>query len=448
MNWNPLHILKPAAHTVRLPDSEVEAAYRRHRRINFAGIFISYATFYLLRGNFAIASPYLIKFFSFSKTQLGAAASFLTIAYGLSKFVMGNVSDRSNPRYFIGIGLALASLVTIMLGVVCGRGATIPVIGIFMAMTGWVNGMGAPPCYRTVAHWFSITQRGRLMSIWNISHNVGGSLLGAITMLSIPYFGWKSIFFVPPVIGFIVAVMIVITMRDTPQSVGLMPVEEYSKEYPDNYVAGVAEEELTGKEILFKYVFPNKYVWFLGLANAFVYAIRFGVTTWAPLYFAEVRGVKLAKAGLPSILFETAGIVGMLLCGYLSDRVFKGRRAPVSILSMAFVCVGLLFYWLSPSIIGAYAGVTIIGMFIYGPVMLVGVQVLDIIPKKAVGTAVGFLGLFGYWLGSTGAGIGLGALVQHFGWTVGNITLLGCAAMAAFFFSLTLNIKSVKKADA
>lgn len=47
---------------------------------------------------------------------------------------------------------------------------------------------------------------------------------------------------------------------------------------------------MSPKEILMKYVVKNKFVWFLCIANAFVYLIRFGVINWVPLYLTTVKG--------------------------------------------------------------------------------------------------------------------------------------------------------------
>ena len=63
----------------------------------------------------------------------------------------------------------------------------------------------------------------------------------------------------------------------------------------------------------------------------------------------------------------------------------------------------------------------IIGFFIYGPIMLIGLHALDLVPKKAAGTAAGFTGFFGYvfgsalrgdgaWAGSPITGAGAGCL--------------------------------------
>jgi OPA family glycerol-3-phosphate transporter-like MFS transporter len=309
--------------------------------------------------------------------------------------------------------------------------------------------MGAPPCYRTVAHWFSISERGRVMSIWNISHNLGAGLLGVLGAIIIPYLTWTGIFYLPAIIVSILTLVILVLMRDTPQSVGLIPIEQYKNEHPkdSNNDNLDQEQEISGKEILFKYVLVNKYMWFLAIANIFVYFVRYGVLDWAPSYLTEVHGLTPASSGLSFVIYEGAGIIGMLLCGYISDKLLKGKRAPVSILCMLIVLGSVITYWLSGSVILSYIALFLIGMFIYGPVMLVGVQVLDIMPKKTVGTSIGLLGLFGYWGGNIAASVGFGYIVDYFGWQGGFITLTAACALAAIFFAFTLRIKSVTKAD-
>src|SRR5699024_10432729 len=81
------NFLKPAAHQERLPEHKIDAEYKRLRFQVFIGIFIGYAAYYLLHKNFTIAMPYLIEE-GFSRGELGLALSAISIAYGLSKFVM------------------------------------------------------------------------------------------------------------------------------------------------------------------------------------------------------------------------------------------------------------------------------------------------------------------------------------------------------------------------
>ena len=61
----------------------------------------------------ALAKPYFLKD-GFTMAQVGYLGSALAVTYGLSKFIMGNVSDRSNPRYFLALGLFLSALVNLL----------------------------------------------------------------------------------------------------------------------------------------------------------------------------------------------------------------------------------------------------------------------------------------------------------------------------------------------
>src|SRR6058998_2367596 len=160
-----------------LPASEVDRTYRRERRRVFVGIFAGYAAYYLVRNNLALAIPDILREHpEYSKAQLGAALTGLSIAYGVSKFLMGSVSDRSNPRYFFPLGLLLSSAIVLVCGLAKAVFASLALLIALQTLNGWVQGMGWPPCGKTMVHWFSVKERGRTVSVWNVAHNVGGAL--------------------------------------------------------------------------------------------------------------------------------------------------------------------------------------------------------------------------------------------------------------------------------
>lgn len=105
-----MNFLKPAKHIKPLPENQIDDTYKRLRLQVFLGIFIGYAGYYLLRKNFSLAMPALQEQ-GFTKAELGFALSAVSIAYGFSKFFMGTVSDRSNARIFLVLGLVLTAIV-------------------------------------------------------------------------------------------------------------------------------------------------------------------------------------------------------------------------------------------------------------------------------------------------------------------------------------------------
>ena len=132
--------LKPAPLAAPLPASEVDPTYRKLRRQVFGGIFIGYAAYYLVRNNLALAIPDILKEFpEHSKAELGTALTGSSIAYGVSKFLMGSVSDRSNPRWFMTLGLLLTSAVTFAFGAFPAIYGSLFLIVALQTLNGWFN---------------------------------------------------------------------------------------------------------------------------------------------------------------------------------------------------------------------------------------------------------------------------------------------------------------------
>lgn len=433
-----LNFLKPAGHRELLPASEIDADYKKKRMQVFLGIFIGYAGYYLVRKNFSLAMPDLIER-GFSKGELGIALSGVSIAYGISKFLMGNLSDRSNARFFLPLGLLLSALTMIAMGTFSFAISSVAVMFALLFINGWFQGMGWPASARVMVHWFSIKERGIKMSIWNVAHNVGGGLIGPLSIAGIALFSsWQSKFFFPGVIAIVVALIAYLLIRDTPQSCGLPPIEKYKNDYGVDY-SQKHEEEMSARQIFMDYVLNNKVLWYIAFANAFVYLVRYGVLDWAPTYLKEAKGFSVNETGWAYFAYEWAGIPGTLLCGWLSDKVFKGRRAPATIIYMLLVTAAVFVYWKNPAgnpMIDNIA-LIIIGFLIYGPVMLIGVQALDLVPKKAAGTAAGLTGLFGYLGGALFANIAMGYVVDAWSWDGGFAVLIGSCILSIVFTALT-----------
>ena len=424
-----INFLKPVPDKNPLPKDQIDANYKRLRLQVFLGIFVGYAGYYLVRKNFSLVMPDLIAE-GFSKGQLGLALSGVSIAYGLSKFLMGNVSDRSDARKFMAIGLLLSGITMIVMGIFPFATSSIAIMFALLLLNGWFQGMGWPPSGRVMVHWFSIKERGTKMSIWNVAHNVGGGLIGPLAILGVAWFNdWHAKFYLPGMIAVFIAFLIYFLVRDRPRAVGLPSIEEYKVDYPDNYNKAQVDKKVSAKEIFFEHVFNNKLLWFIAFANAFVYLVRYGVLDWAPTYLSEVKQFSLEETGWAYFLYEWAGIPGTLLAGYVSDKWFRGKRAPVSIIYMVLVLIFVVIYWKNPAGNPMIDNLSLIaiGFLIYGPVMLIGVQALDLVQKKAAGTAAGFTGLFGYLGGAVTANIAMGYIVDSYGWDGGfNLLIFAC----------------------
>lgn len=450
-----LNFLTPPAPKPEMQGPEMDARYKKMRWQVFLGIFIGYAGFYIVRKNFSMAMPDLQNF-GFEKGELSIVLSMNAIAYALSKFLMGSVSDRSNARVFLPLGLVLAAIsMAFMIVPVTALGAehkdwAIFLMAVLNFLVGWFNGMGWPPCGRVMTHWFSIKERGTKMSVWNCAHNIGGALVGPMAVYGAIWFGsWfygaesKYYFLIgtyafPAAVAIFIAILAYILIRDTPRCCGLPTVEKWRNDYPKNYSAA-QEEVISTKEIFFKHVLNNKLLWYIAAANAFVYMVRYGCLDWAPTYLKDAQGYDIKQAGWAYFAYEFAAIPGTLLCGWISDKLCHGRRALPTIIFMAIVAVFIFLYW---QFSHSYTIVTIsliaIGFFIYGPVMLIGVQALDLAPKNAAGTAAGLTGFFGYFFGTAIlANIVIGYVAESAGWNWTFILLIGACLLSMILMAFT-----------
>jgi OPA family glycerol-3-phosphate transporter-like MFS transporter len=427
---------RPAPPTPRLLPAEVARLYPRYRWRVFESAFIAYATFYIVRNNFAPVSKEIGAALHYDKAMIGDILAGTAIAYGLGKLVMGYFADRSDARKYAAAGMLLTAALNFIFGATTHYWTHL----FLWTLNGFAQGMGYGPCTRGLSHWYSVKERGAIFGVWNISHNIGGGIAGFLAAKCAEHWGWASAFYVPGVIATLCAFYLFWRMRDTPQAEGLPPVEEYKNDYPPDERED-HERELSMRELLFKYILPNKMLWVLSIANIFVYIARYAMVDWGPTYLKEVKGASLAEGGFSTLVIEFAGAAGMLTMGWLSDKL-GGRRARVSVMAMipllvAFAAIrvtpkGML--WLDMTLFA------MIGFFVYTPVMFSGVMSLDLTTKKAVGTAAGFVGFFGY-VGRVIQGKGLGWIAQHYGWDPALWAILGCTGIGIILLAFLWNVR-------
>lgn len=427
----------PIVEEIQDPDL-VKKKYKYWRLRIFFGMYIGYAFYYFTRKSFTFAMPALKAELGLGNFELGLLASVFSITYGASKFISGILGDRSNPRYFMAIGLILTGIFNILFGF----SSVMWAFAIFWGLNGWFQGWGWPGCAKLLTHWYSQSERGRWWSIWNTSHNLGGSLMPIIAPFCAYMFGWRYSMFVPGGICIFVGLYLMYCLRDTPQSMGLPSIEKFRNDYAMGQSRQHAKNELSGKQILFEYVLRNKFIWVLAFASFFVYVIRTAVNDWSMLYLIEVKGYTAVTAGLCVFWFEIGGFCGSLAAGWSSDLFFKGRRNPVNAIFTAgilLLVVGFRMFTTPIPILDAVF-LFLFGFFIFGPQMLLGMAAAELSHKNAAATATGFAGNFAY-LGAAAAGAPLGMITKEWGWDSFLFALFICAASA---LALLLPLWSVK----
>ncbi|HJD65101.1 MAG TPA: MFS transporter [Rickettsia endosymbiont of Diachasma alloeum] len=422
---------------IKIPRTPYVKKYNSWRIRVLYSIIIGYATFYFCRQNFNIATPAIREYFDVTKTQIGWILTASSIMYGVSKFCNGFISDKTNARIFMVLGLMFVGIITILIGF----SDSLFLIGILWIASNWFQSMGWPPATKMLTHWFASKELGTKWAMGATSNQIGGALAMVSCGYLIDKFGWRSAFFVPGAVACVVSIFLYNRLRNSPKEVGLSTVEEY-KNYPPELISDYGKLPTTE---LLKIVFCNKLIWYVCLANMFVYIIRLGVIYWAPTFLKDLRGISLLNAGLQIGLYEIISIPGALIAGFLSDKLFQGRRGPVSTICMLSLNLLLILFWKLPiqSELLSIIILSLVGFFVSGPQLLVGIAAADFSTRGAVGTANGLSGLFGY-LGAAIAGVGVGWISDNYGWDGVFIFFSISALLGSSLFALTWN-RSAKK---
>nr|WP_040547617.1 MFS transporter [Pedosphaera parvula] len=411
--------------------AEIQQQFPLWQRRILVSSLIGYACFYLVRKNIGIAMPVLEKDLHITKSDLGLFLSSHGVLYGLSKFANGFIADRANARALMVVALVLSALVNVFFGL----SSAVLVLGLLWLVNGWFQGMGFPPCARLMTHWFSPKELATKMSIWNTSHSIGA---GVVVVLCgyLAHYSWRLCFLVPAALAMLGATYLALTLRDTPRSLGLPEVAGSEMEGDEK-----AEQSSTEfKKFLKKQVFGNPYIWLISGANFFVYMVRYAVLDWGATMLKEAKGIELAHAGWMLFGFEVSGVIGMLLGGWLTDKVFGGRGARTCLFCMMLAGLAVWGFWklAGNSAVASTGFLCAAGFFIYAPQALVGIMAANLGTKRAAATAAGLTGLFGY-LSTVASGWGLGRLVQTQGWNAGLAVLVGASLIGATLFALAWN---------
>jgi phosphoglycerate transporter family protein len=437
--WIPRFLRAPTAAGAVTDPAEVAARYAAMRPRILLWTTFGYALFYFVRKNLSVAMPEMEKGLGITKADLGLVLTVHGVLYGVSKFGNGVVADRANARVFMPLALAVSAVLNVFFGL----SSALVFFGLFWMLNGWVQGMGYPPCARLLTHWFGPREIATRMAFWNSSHTLGSMAIVNLCALIVAWTGnWRLCFFVPGALALAAALLLFVFLRDTPESVGLPGVETLAGGPAGRGRAPEAEDGSYGA-FLWRRVFSNKYIWLVSAANFFVYTIRFAVFDWGSTLLRETKGVSVTSAAAMTSAFEGAGLVGMLLTGWLTDRAFKGRAAPLCLVSMLMCGVSVLLFWKAP---GNHrwldtAMLMSVGFFVYVPQALVAVIVVNQATKRAAATAVGLTSIFGY-ASTTLSGWGMGWLVQHYGWDRAFGLLIVAAVLGAGLFAAALPAKA------
>ena len=451
---------------------EDENVERRFGRMQWRMLFatmIGYTLFYFMRKNFSFAMPGLQQDCGISKSMLGNFLFWGGIVYGLSKFLNGIVGDKVSPRKMLCFGLLACTLVNVAFGFApeiaawLGNGsvALAGTLGLLLVANQFFQGTGFPPCAKLIAFWIPPKELATKMSVWNTSHSIGGGLvakicgvimgLGAIGAANQGVGMWRWCFWAMAILGFLGLLLMLFWLPGTPRDEGLpdLPGTENGEvgvqssssrkdvnRLPPTPTSTPAQNSKSfSNSPTLKRVFLNPVIWMLGFINFTINAVRALVADWGPTMLQEAKGFDPSETGTVIMLFEFAGIAGMLFAGWATDRFFGGRAPRLCVFLMLLTALLLAGFWLLPAGIFGAAALCLCGFCLYGPQALTGVTATNLATKRFAGTAIGFISLFSY-VGVSVSGKVCGNLAQSFdGWRLPVLAMTLTAVVGVVLFA-------------
>ena len=375
-------------------------------------MWITYASFYLLRVNISIAMPEIMSEFGLTKTNMGVVLSCLFFAYAIGQFINGQLGDKLNSRRIITIGLVVSAILNIIFGFSAGA---LILMAILWGLNGYFQSMGWGPTVKAKANWFPKKIRGKISGRLGTSYIIGGAFSWFLAGTIVKYLNWRFTFWIPAIICIALAIHWYIRARNAPEEVGLPSLEEQEQGIESSEIK---EDHHIGFKKTLKITLLNPYVWFAGFALFGLNIVRYGFMSWAPTYMFEEQGATISLAAYKAIAFPVAGGLGALFAGWASDRIFKHRRAPIAFIMLVLLAVFCYLYRIVPGVnwIISLVILLFIGFFTFGPhVLLVAALPADLGSRKAASSVTGFIDALGY-VGASLTGVGTGYLIENYSW--------------------------------
>jgi sugar phosphate permease len=461
-------------------------------------VWWTYGAFYFCRNNISVALPGIEDELGLDKLEMGVVLLSLKIAYGVGQFLNGQITEQISPRKMLAIGM----ICTAALNVVFGFGTGLYFFIFIWACNGYFQSLGWTPCVRVIGNWIPVLRRGKVIGIVGTGYQLTGALTYVVSGLAAYGFGWRGVFWIPPIILLASSAIMLLFLRETPEDHASHNSTKKREPRPP------ADWDRIRKNM--RLTFSNRALWLLALSLGMLNACRYGFIDWGVSHLVAIERAKeqepailsaiksgrlsqsetlrlqniydsdllndetqkevqnalkdglipeLKKKKLRSSVLKSAGkyavlplgaIFGSFLAGWATDRFFGCRRAPViCFLLIILGCLTLIYNSVAQtSFEGTLLLLGLIGFCIYGPqVLLVGTAPADLAHEGTSAAAAGFVNCGGYFGGALLGDLMTGYLARNYGWEIAIFAWAGWAFAAAITVAFLWNATGQKKPD-
>ena len=384
---------------------------------------------FLDRVNLSVAMPLISKEFSLSPEQVGYLFSAFFISYTVFQIPGGYLSDKVGPKKVLLVALVWWSIMTMATGVA----RTFSQFFIVRVLFGIGEGMQPPCAFKLNSNWFPNQERATANAIFTSACSFGPAIAPSIAVAIIGLWGWHALFYIFGALGFLVLPLLYFFVKNSPEEDPDISKEEL--EYIKSGQAEIVTQTGDSEEVGLMSVLKNRNIVLLALTYFGFMCAFFGLLSWLPSYLVKARGFELVKmwifSGLPFLALGIAQPFG----GWLSDKVFKGKRKTQAI--VVNLAAGPVLYGVvaAPTETIAMALLVCTGFLVgmaFGPLWAMP---MESVKRSYVGMATGVMNAGGS-IGGILSPIIIGYLVGMSGYNAAFVFMGGALVFTALVVSL------------
>ncbi len=376
----------------------------RYRWVICALLLFATTINYLDRQVLGLLKPSLMEEFAWTETQYGRIVFSFSLAYMIGLLVVGRILDAVGTRLGFGVAALLWSLAS-MAHAFAGSWQTFSVARFALGVTEAAN---FPAAVKATAEWFPKKERALATGIFNSGSNIG-IIVAAVTVpfIAASTFGWRAAFVVTGLPG-VIFVVLWLTMYRKPR--------EHPRVSPSELAYIESDPPDPPGKVRWLALLPHRQTWAFAAGKFLTDPVWWFFLFWGPSYFASTYGVSLVGLALPMVIIYVAADVGSIGGGWLSSamlkRGFTVNAARKTAMLVCALCAAPMAFaafidnmWVSVALISLAAAAH------QGWSANLYTLVSDTFPRRAVGSVVGFGGMFGM-ISSMTAALGIGILLD------------------------------------
>ena len=384
---------------------------------------------FLDRVNLSVAMPLISKEFSLSPEQVGYLISAFFISYTVFQIPGGYLSDKVGPKKVLLVALVWWSIMTMATGVA----RTFSQFFIVRVLFGIGEGLQPPCAFKLNSNWFPNQERATANAIFTSACSFGPAIAPSIAVAIIGLWGWHALFYIFGALGFVIMPLLYFFVKNSPEEDPDISKEEL--EYIKSGQTEIVTQTGDSEEVGLMSVLKNRNIVLLALTYFGFMCAFFGLLSWLPSYLVKARGFELVKMGIFSGLPFLALGIAQPFGGWLSDKVFKGKRKTQAI--VVNLAAGPVLYGVvaAPTETVAMALLVCTGFLVgmaFGPLWAMP---MESVKRSYVGMATGVMNAGGS-IGGILSPIIIGYLVGMSGYNAAFVFMGGALVFTALVVSL------------